>query len=56
MLAWLCVAAAVSYLSRNAIGVAESTIRSDLRLTKDQSGFMLSAFFVSYALCQIPGA
>ena len=56
MLAWLCVAAAVSYLSRNAIGVAESTIRSDLRLTKDQSGFMLSAFFVSYAVCQIPGA
>ena len=56
MLAWLCVAAALSYLSRNAIAVAESTVRGDLGLTKEQSGWLMSAFFISYAVCQIPGA
>jgi ACS family glucarate transporter-like MFS transporter len=56
VLAWLCAAAALAYVSRNAIGVAESTVRSDLGLTKDQSGWLMSAFFISYAACQIPGA
>ncbi|MBI3867690.1 MAG: MFS transporter [Verrucomicrobia bacterium] len=56
VLAGLCVAAALSYVSRNAIGVAESTVRADLGLSKDQTGWLMSAFFLSYALCQIPGA
>jgi len=56
VLAWLCGAAALAYVSRNAIGVAESTIRGDLGLTKEQSGWLMSAFFVSYAVFQIPGA
>ena len=56
VLAWLCGAAVLSYASRNSIGVAESTIRQDLNLSKKQSGWMMSAFFVSYAVCQIPGA
>src|SRR5678815_4903803 len=54
VLAWLCAAAALAYLSRNAIAVAESTVRADLGLTKQQSGWLMSAFFFSYALCQIP--
>lgn len=56
VLAWLCIAAALAYVSRNAIAVAESTVRGDLGLTKEQSGWLMSAFFFSYALCQIPAA
>lgn len=56
VLAGLCLAAALAYLTRNAVGAAESTIRSDLNLTKEQSGWLSSAFFWSYALCQIPAA
>lgn len=52
----LCIAAALAYLMRNAIGPAESTIRSDLGLTREQSGLLISAFFWPYALCQIPAA
>ncbi len=56
VLAGLCAAAALSYISRNAIAVAESTVRADLDLTKEQSGWLMSAFFISYSVCQIPGA
>src|SRR5437762_14279552 len=54
VLAWLCAAAALAYVSRNSIAVAESTVRGDLGLTKEQSGWLMRAFFFSYALCQIP--
>src|SRR5678815_5321442 len=56
VLAWLCAAAALAYVSRNSIAVAESTVRADLDLTKEQSGWLMSAFFISYAVFQIPGA
>jgi MFS family permease len=56
VLAFLCAAAALAYVSRNAIAVAESTVRGDLGLSKQQSGWLMSAFFFSYALCQIHGA
>lgn len=54
VLLWLCVAMALAYVARNAIAVAESTVRGDLGLTKEQSGWLMSAFFFSYALLQIP--
>ena len=47
---------ALAYVSRNAIAVAESTVREDLGISKQQSGWLMSAFFLSYALCQIPTA
>lgn len=53
-LAWLTLAAALSYLCRNAVGVAESTIREDLGLTLEQSGWFMGAFFWTYALFQVP--
>ena len=56
VLAWLCAAAALAYLSRNTISVAESTVRRDLGLTKQQSGWLMSGFFFSYALLSIPAA
>lgn len=54
ILAWLTLAAALSYLCRNAVGVAESSIRADLGLTLTESGWFLGAFFWSYAILQIP--
>lgn len=54
VLAWLCGAMALAYIARNAIATAESTIRSDLSLSKEQSGWLISAFYLSYALCQLP--
>ena len=56
VLAGLCTAAALAYFVRNGVAPAESTIRADLGLTKEQSGMMISAFFWPYALCQIPAA
>lgn len=50
------MAAVMAYVTRNAIGAAESTVRADLGLTKEQSGWLMSMFFWPYALCQIPGA
>ncbi len=53
-LAWLMLAAALAYLCRNAVGVAESTIRKDLDLSYEQSGWFMGAFFWTYALFQVP--
>lgn len=53
-MAWLCSAAAIAYLQRNCLGVAESTIRDDLGLTRTETGWILGSFFWSYALLQIP--
>lgn len=45
----------VSYVDRTAITLALTSIGSDLTLTATQLGFVLSAFFMGYALMQIPG-
>lgn len=53
---WLAAAAAIAYISRNSITVAESTIRRDLDISEDLMGLIMGpAFFWSYALAQIPG-
>lgn len=53
-LSWLAIAAGLAYLCRNAVSVAESTIRTDLGLSLEESGWCMSAFFWSYAILQIP--
>lgn len=53
-LAWLALAAGLAYLCRNAVSVAESTIREDLGFSVQESGWCMSAFFWSYAILQIP--
>jgi len=55
VLGLLTLAAAIAYLSRNAVSVAESTIREDVGLTIRQSGWFMAAFFWSYAAFQVPG-
>jgi len=54
VLAWLTVAAGLSYLCRSVVSVAESTVRNDLGLTLDQSGWFMGSFFWTYALFQMP--
>ncbi|MCA9225694.1 MAG: MFS transporter [Planctomycetales bacterium] len=54
VLAWLCAAAAIAYASRSSIAVAESTMREQLDLTKDQMGQIMSVFFFAYAFGQVP--
>ena len=46
--------AVLLYLDRFAIGIASEYIREDLRMTQTQMSWFLSAFFWSYALCQVP--
>ncbi len=45
---------AVSQFYRNAIGVAATTIAKDMTLRPDQLGWLASAFFLTFALSQIP--
>jgi len=56
VLAGVCAGAALAYFVRNGVGPAESTIRAELGISKEQSGMLMSAFFWPYALCQIPAA
>ncbi len=42
------------YLDRICIGFLSDYIRQDLGLTQKQTGYMVSAFFWSYALAQVP--
>ena len=45
VLALLTLAAAIAYVARNAVGVAESSIREDLGLSLRQSGWFMGTFF-----------
>jgi len=54
VLLFLSLAATTAYIARNSIAVAESTIRGDLGLSKDAMGWVISGFFLTYALFQIP--
>lgn len=54
---WLAAMAAMAYLCRLSISVAEKTIRGDLGLTEQQMGNILGpAFFWTYAFAQIPSS
>jgi MFS family permease len=52
----LCLVTVIGYVHRNSIAVAEKEMRTDLGLTPEQMGWVLSAFFLTYALFQIPTA
>jgi sugar phosphate permease len=55
VLTGLCLAASIAYICRNSIGVAESTIRKELpQLTESDMGWVMSSFFLTYAIGQIP--
>jgi MFS family permease len=44
----------VSYVDRGNLGIAAESIMHDLRLQTTTMGVLLSAFFWTYAVCQIP--
>ena len=54
VLGWLCAAAAIAYLQRSCLGVLDSTIRKDLDITKDEMGWVMGNFLLTYAIFQIP--
>ena len=56
VLAWLCTAAALAYVHRVCLGIAESTVRTDLGISEEWMGLAMGGFFYTYALCQIPTA
>jgi MFS family permease len=55
VLAFLCAAAALAYAARSAISVPAEAIRSDLHLSEEAMGSVMSIFFLGYALFQVPG-
>lgn len=48
------LAAVLLYLDRVCVAIAAPYIREDLRLTQDQINSFLGAFFLSYAIVQVP--
>ncbi|MCH9654460.1 MAG: MFS transporter [Planctomycetes bacterium] len=50
----LCLIAAIAYISRNAISVPAKLIQDELGINSLQMGWVMSAFFWSYALSQVP--
>jgi ACS family glucarate transporter-like MFS transporter len=52
--ALLTLMACLLYLDRYAVGIASESMRVDLNMTQTQMSWFLSAFFWSYALCQVP--
>jgi sugar phosphate permease len=53
-LAALCAITTINYIQRNSLGGAETTVRADLQLTRNDTGDAMGAFFLTYALCQVP--
>jgi sugar phosphate permease len=54
VLAMTMVLAAITYLDRVTISVTRPDIARDLNLSATQMGFVFSAFYVAYALFEIP--
>ena len=50
----LTIMACLLYLDRYVVGIASESIRVNLKMTQSQMSWFLSAFFWSYALCQVP--
>lgn len=54
VLSVLTLMSVLLYLDRFAVGIASEYIRQDLRMSQAQMSWFISAFFWSYALCQVP--
>lgn len=55
VLAMLFLANVINYLDRSALSVAAPLMRRDLHLSPAALGYIFSAFFVGYALCNFVG-
>jgi sugar phosphate permease len=54
VLAFVVVMSIILYLDRNCMAMAEDAISEDLRLSTGQMSFVFSAFYLAYALAQVP--
>ncbi|MEX2174324.1 MAG: MFS transporter [Pirellulaceae bacterium] len=54
VLFFLCTLALLLYIDRVCIGQAESSIRSELGLSKTAMGWVFNAFMLAYCLCEVP--
>jgi sugar phosphate permease len=54
VLAALCLITTINYIQRNSLAGAETTVRADLHLSRNDTGAAMGAFFLTYALCQVP--
>ncbi|MGE5192094.1 MAG: MFS transporter [Deltaproteobacteria bacterium] len=55
VLVFLCAAATIAYVQRSSLGVVEEVMREELKLTKEESAWVVSSgFFFTYALFQVP--
>ncbi|QDU60390.1 L-galactonate transporter [Planctomycetes bacterium Pan216] len=54
LLTLIVISVAVNYIDRGALSVSNPLIESEFGLTKIHQGLLLSAFFWTYALAQIP--
>ena len=55
VLAVLFTASVISWVDRTAMTVALPFIKSDLHMTAVQAGLVVSAFFLTYSISQVPG-
>jgi sugar phosphate permease len=55
VLAGLCLMASIAYIERGCVSVPNKRIQEELKISKADMGNVLSVFFLSYALLQIPG-
>ena len=54
MLASFCLAAVIAYMQRNAIALPAKQIQSDLNLSGWAMGWLMSGYYWTYALSQLP--
>lgn len=54
ILAFLCAAATIAYAQRQVVAIAKEPMQLELDLTKNQIGWVMSAFFIGYSVLQIP--
>jgi MFS transporter, ACS family, D-galactonate transporter len=55
VLGWLCLAAALAYGQRMLLGLCATLVQGELELSDAAMGWVLGAFFITYAVFQIPG-
>src|SRR3954467_10224304 len=55
VLAFLCVLSFLTYYDRQCIVRAQESIQASLSIDDDQMGIVFSAFWLAYALFEIPG-
>jgi MFS family permease len=54
VLAALCLATTIAYIDRGCIQMVVKPIQADLDLSQEDMGLIMSAFFMAYALFQLP--